>query len=160
MFTSFTPCACARPMTQAMQECTVGSCIISSTFGVVLLLVWHKKIRSRLLTPTVGVVNRHEVAIATDSLSIKATNILSPPIAPLTLAGLASHAAPPTKRWGWLMAPRISRGGGLIEKSRAMPPRLRPIWHREIRWLVTRLVKRMKSFQSTLIIYIKHYIPF
>ena len=64
------------------------------------------------MTPTVGVVNRHEVAIATDSLSIKATNILSPPIAPLTFAGLASHAAPPTKRWGWLMGPRISRGEG------------------------------------------------
>ena len=64
------------------------------------------------MTPTVGVINRHEVAIANDSLSIKATNILSPPIAPLTFAGLASHAAPPTKRWGWLMDPRISRGGG------------------------------------------------
>ena len=40
-----------------------------------------------LLIPTVSVVNRYEVAIATDSLSTKA---LLPPIATVSLAGLAS----------------------------------------------------------------------
>ena len=39
-----------------------------------MILYWP-----RLLTPTVGVDNRHRVAIATDSLSIKATDkLLSP----------------------------------------------------------------------------------
>ena len=42
-------------------------------------------IRPRLLTPTVGVSNRHKVAIATDSLSIRATNKLLPPTRSVTL---------------------------------------------------------------------------
>ena len=41
--------------------------------------------RPRLLTPTVGVSNRHKVATATDSLSITATNKLLPPTRSVTL---------------------------------------------------------------------------
>ena len=48
-------------------------------------------IRPRLLTPTISVDNRHRMAIATDSLSIKATNKLLPLTCP-------RKPAPPTKR--------------------------------------------------------------
>ena len=67
------------------------------------------------MTPTVGVVNRHKVSIATESLSIKGTNILS--CTPY-IRWSYKPCSPSHKRWGWLMDPRISwgrrrgRGGG------------------------------------------------
>ena len=77
------PCACAR----GNYVYVIHAFLLCTLSGSYMPFVHRHKhqciiIRPRLLIPTVGVDNRHRMAIATNSLSIKATNKLLPPTRP------------------------------------------------------------------------------